>query len=59
MLVLLNGTTAGTGYSQLNASGEVDLDPTGAFLDARRSASYRPSVSNSRSSTVQFRSSGP
>jgi hypothetical protein len=30
--VLLNGPTAGTGYSQLNASGQVDLD--GCDLDA-------------------------
>ncbi len=42
MRVLLNGPTAGTGYSQLNVNGEVDLDPTGAFLDA--SLGFIPAV---------------
>ena len=34
LVVALNGPTPGAGYSQLNASGEVDLDPDGSFLDA-------------------------
>ena len=34
LIVALNGPNPGTGYSQLIASGQVDLDPDGSFLDA-------------------------
>ena len=42
LVVLLNGTMPGTGYSQLNASGEVDLDPDGSQLDASLGSGFTP-----------------